>query len=101
MNAASGSRRIPAPHAIDFAASLLSKCAVPEEPARTVAADLVASELEGVASHGLMLLPMYLERLAGGSVSPTATGHIVSEQAGAIVYDAENGLGQITARRCV
>ncbi len=101
MTAAPGSRRIPATAAIEFAAALLSKHGVPEPAAREVGADLVASELEGIASHGLMLLPMYLDRLAAGSVSPTAAGRIVSEKAGAVVYDAENGLGQVTARRCV
>jgi len=101
MTAAPGTRRIAAAAAIDFAAALLSKHGVSEPAAREVAADLVASELDGIASHGLMLLPMYLDRLAAGSVSPKAEGRIVSENAGAVVYDAENGLGQVTARRCV
>ena len=74
MTAAPGPRRIPAAAAIDFAAALLSKQGVPEAAARDVGADLVASDLEGIASHGLMLLPMYLDRLAAGSVSPTAAG---------------------------
>jgi LDH2 family malate/lactate/ureidoglycolate dehydrogenase len=101
MTPAPGPRRISAADAIDFAAALLSKHGVSESAAREVGADLVASDLEGIASHGLMLLPMYLDRLAAGSVSPKAAGRIVSEKAGAVVYDAENGLGQVTARRCV
>ncbi len=101
MIAANGPCRIPASAAINFATTLLSRLGVPERAALEVATDLVASDLEGVASHGLMLLPMYLDRLAAGSVSPTAAGRIVSEQAGAVVYDAENGLGQVTARNCI
>jgi len=98
---AASARRIPADAAIAFAASVLARHGVPEIPAAEVAADLVASDLEGIASHGLMLLPMYVDRIEGGSVSPTAVGRIVSDNAGAVVYDAENGLGQVTARRCV
>ena len=94
-------QRIPAQAAIDFVTALLEKHGVCEVAAREVSEDLVASDVEGIASHGVMLLPMYLDRLAAGSVSPTATGRIVSEKAGAVVYDAENGLGQVTARRCV
>lgn len=96
-----GARRLAAETAIGFAAAVLVKLGVPESPAREVAADLVASDLEGIASHGLMLLPMYVDRLAAGSVCATSSGRIVSDKAGAVVYDAENGLGQVTAQRCV
>jgi LDH2 family malate/lactate/ureidoglycolate dehydrogenase len=92
---------IPAPVAIEFTVALLGRLGVPEKPAAEVAEALVAADLEGVPSHGLMLLPMYIERLAAGSVSPTSEGRIVSDRAGAVVFDAEHGLGQVTARRAV
>ena len=42
--------------------------------AQTVAADLVAADLEGIPSHGVMLVPMYVERLISGSVSRHSLG---------------------------
>src|SRR5260370_7289381 len=69
--------------------------------AQVVAADLVAADLEGIASHGVMLLPMYIERIAKGSVSRRSAGEIVSDRGGAIVIDAGNALGQLTARQAV
>jgi LDH2 family malate/lactate/ureidoglycolate dehydrogenase len=92
---------IPAPVVIEFTVALLGRLGVPEKLAAEVAEALVAADLEGVPSHGLMLLPMYVERLAAGSVSPTSEGRIVSDRAGAVVFDAEHGLGQVTARRAV
>jgi Malate/L-lactate dehydrogenases len=71
------------------------------EDARVVADDLVAADLEGIASHGVMLLPMYIERIVKGSVSARSAGEVVSDRGGAIVIDAHNALGQLTARQAV
>jgi LDH2 family malate/lactate/ureidoglycolate dehydrogenase len=71
------------------------------QDAETVAADLVAADLEGIASHGVMLLPMYVERIVKGSVSRASSGSIVSDRGAAIVIDAGNALGQLTARQAV
>jgi LDH2 family malate/lactate/ureidoglycolate dehydrogenase len=66
-----------------------------------VAQDLVAADLEGVASHGVMLVPMYVERIRAGSVSRLTEGTIVSDRQTAVVIDAGNALGQLTARQAV
>jgi LDH2 family malate/lactate/ureidoglycolate dehydrogenase len=77
--------------------ALLAAQGVPADAAREVASALVDADIEGLPSHGLMLLPMYLDRLAAGSVSPTARGRVVHEDRGAAVLDAENALGQVSA----
>ena len=58
------------------------------EDARVVADDLVAADLEGIASHGVMLVPMYVDRIVKGSVSARSAGEVVSDRGGAIVIDA-------------
>ncbi|MGO4714613.1 Ldh family oxidoreductase [Bradyrhizobium sp. 2TAF24] len=69
--------------------------------AAIVAEDLVAADVEGVASHGVMLVPMYVDRLRAGSVSTASTGEIVSDREAAVVIDAHDALGQLTARQAV
>lgn len=69
--------------------------------AALVASDLVAADVEGVASHGIMLLPMYVDRILAGSVSKRSRGDIVSDRGGAVVIDAGDALGQLTARQAV
>jgi LDH2 family malate/lactate/ureidoglycolate dehydrogenase len=69
--------------------------------AQIVAADLVAADLEGIGSHGVMLVPMYVERINKGSVSCRSAGDVVSDRGGAIVIDAGNALGQLTSRQAV
>lgn len=71
------------------------------DDARIVAGDLVLADLEGIGSHGVMLLPMYVERIQKGSVSTRGEGTLVSDNKTAIVIDAENALGQLTAHQAV
>src|SRR5260370_14464355 len=68
------------------------------DDAETVAADLVSADLEGIASHGVMLGPLYVERLIKGSVSKRRLGEVVSDNAGAAGIDAGNALVQLTPR---
>ena len=95
----SGYTTVAADDLVRLTTSILHSVGVPSEAAALTAADLVSADMEGVASHGVMLLPMYVARLRSGSVSNTAQGTIVSDRGGAVVLDAENGLGQVVAHR--
>ena len=82
-------------------ADIFVAAGIAREGAQAVAEDLVAADLEGVASHGVMLVPMYVERIRAGSVSAALAGAVVSDRGAAIVIDAGNALGQLTARQAV
>ncbi len=82
---------------IDFVVAILASTGVPARSARLVAEGLVSADCEEIELHGVMLLPMYVDRIAAGSVSPTAVGHVASERGGAVVIDGDNALGQVTA----
>jgi len=69
--------------------------------AALVAEDLVAADVEGVASHGVMLVELYVNRILAGSVSTGSCGEVVSDRGGAVVIDARDVLGQLTARQAV
>src|SRR3954452_4619740 len=102
MNAEPGETpTIPVNRLRAFTIDLLQAAGVPPRSARSVADGLIAADTEGLPSHGLMLLTMYLDRIAGGSVSPAGEGRIVSDSDGSIVIDAENVLGQVTSERAV
>jgi LDH2 family malate/lactate/ureidoglycolate dehydrogenase len=84
----------------DFATRLLEAAGAPGQRARLVADCLVDANLRGVDSHGVQLLAFYVERLGRGEVHPLADGHVVSESGGCLVYDGENGLGQVISDIC-
>ena len=82
-------------------ADVFASLGVATASARTVAEDLVLADLEGVGSHGLMLLPMYVERLRKGSVSKENAGTVVVDRRTSLVIDAHDALGQLTAHQAV
>ena len=91
-----GTQPVPAAKLSEFVAQLFSAVGVPDAGARTVARGLVEADLEGLASHGVMLVDMYIERLQKGSVSNNKAASVISERQGAVVLDAGHALGQLT-----
>lgn len=91
--------RIDAQRLAGAVADIFSALGIARDDARLVGEDLVAADLEGVASHGVMLVPMYVDRLQQGSVSKRSRGEIVSDNGAAIVIDAGHALGQLTAHQ--
>lgn len=83
-----------------LAESILIAVNIPESKARLVATSLVAANLRGVDSHGVQLLPYYVDQLEAGDMSKTAAGRVVSELGPCVVYDGENGIGQPIAEAC-
>jgi len=82
-------------------AGIFARLGVPADAAHAVAQALVAAELEGIASHGVMLVPMYVDRLLAGSVSKSEKADIVHDEGAAVVLDAGNMLGQLSSHQAV
>ena len=98
---AAGSVAIDAQRLIAAVADIFMAVGIAAADAQVVAADLVAADLEGIASHGVMLLPMYVERINKGSVSRRSAGEVIGDRGAAMVIDAGNALGQLTSRQAV
>ena len=77
-------------------ARLFVAAGIPAAPACTAADALVEADLEGMASHGVMLVDMYLDRIRAGSVSREERAVVVSDRGSAVVLDARHALGQAT-----
>ncbi|MEA2782540.1 MAG: hydroxycarboxylate dehydrogenase [Rhodospirillaceae bacterium] len=72
----------------------------PEE-ARIVADHLVDANLSGHDSHGVGMIPQYLQHLKAGSLVPNRRGKLVTKDGGIIVYDGDRGYGQVVAREAM
>ncbi|MBV9816505.1 MAG: malate/lactate/ureidoglycolate dehydrogenase [Alphaproteobacteria bacterium] len=68
------------------------------DEARIIADHLIEANLRGHDSHGVGLIPNYLQHLANGTVVPNRKGRVVTEDGSLIVYDGERAWGQIAAR---
>jgi len=67
-----GDPLLPASRVHAWTVAVLCKAGLRDTDAVCVADNLVEAELRAVCSHGLMLLPMYLERIRAGGIR---TGH--------------------------
>jgi LDH2 family malate/lactate/ureidoglycolate dehydrogenase len=89
-----------APTLTQFATDILLAAGASPEKASITAESLVASNLRGVDSHGLQLLPFYIEQIMAGEMDPKSDGQVVSEFGSCMVFDAQNALGQWVADTC-
>jgi len=70
----------------------------PEEDARTIADCLVQTNLWGIDGHGVIRVPIYLERFRNGAMNNRPTVKSVRAAGGFEVLDADNGAGYIAGR---
>src|SRR5580700_1936187 len=83
-----------------WSAGLLEAAAFPRRTAHLVAESLVAANLRGVDSHGVQLLPYYVEQVERGDMHPGAEGRIAFESGACLLYNGANGAGQEIANVC-
>src|SRR6266545_404445 len=91
---------VPSGELTRFAQQLLESLKVSAPNAKLVAESLVAANLRGVDSHGIQLLPYYIEQIESGDMDRDAVGRVVSEAGCCLTYDCENGIGQASAEIC-
>jgi len=98
---------VSTPHKIDAraltttVAGIFARLGLTADAASRVAMALVEADLEGLPSHGVMLVPMYANRLRSGSVSLASDATVVSDRGACVVLDAGNMLGQLSADQAV
>ena len=84
----------------DFAYRILIAGGVSASKSKLISESLVAANLRGVDSHGVQLLPFYVNQLLDGNIDPRTDGVVASENGCVIVYDAQNGLGAPVSEIC-
>ena len=84
-----------------LASAILQQAGVERAEAQTVAESLVASNLRGHDSHGVLRLPAYVDCLRNGSLVAGAELETLNETASLLVADARFGFGQVQAGRLV
>lgn len=79
-------------------AKIFASTGMGEADADLLSGTLVASDLRGVPSHGVIHVPGYVGRLTEGGVDPRGRPKVVRRTGGAIRVDGGNSMGQIGAR---
>lgn len=89
--------RIPIDDLIRRAELTLGSADIPEPVARLVAGAVVDADRRGHHSHGVQLLPVYLERVRRGGIDPTAVPQWSSSRGAVRLLEAHGGFGQVAA----
>ena len=88
-------------HLTEIAKALLVGAGTPEEEAATVARMSIAANLAGHDSHGIIMVPSYIERVKVGHIVPGAPWTIVRETPATTVIDGHWGFGYVVTERAM
>ena len=89
---------VPHDKLIDFCTDVLASAGVARDQAQVTADCMVRADMRGVASHGVIRLPVYYNRLVKGLIDRAPKGRWVVDKQGTALYDAANGLGHYAGR---
>lgn len=84
---------VPAVNLLKFAKKVLLKAGVREDVAGYVAEGLVQTSLRGVDSHGIRLLPHYLDGAKNGRINPKPNYKFKKTSASTGLFDADHTFG--------
>ena len=90
--------RVPHDALQQLVATIFQRCGMRDADAALLADSLVAADLRGVHSHGVIRVLDYVKKLTVEGVDPRGTPSIVREVGGCLVVDGGNSMGQIGAR---
>ena len=82
----------------DFMVDAFKGYGVPDEDARICADVLLESDRRGIESHGCnRFKPIYIDRIAKGTLLPVTDIEILKETATTVVMDAHDGMGMVAS----
>ncbi|MBV9260090.1 MAG: Ldh family oxidoreductase [Pseudolabrys sp.] len=74
---------------------VLLRAGMPPDEAALVADALVLADLRGMQSHGVLRVPIYVEKIRAGGFRPGRKGRVIRETASTVLLDGEDGIGQV------
>jgi LDH2 family malate/lactate/ureidoglycolate dehydrogenase len=86
---------------VAFADALLARAGLDAGKARDVAEVLVEGDLLGHTTHGLQLLPAYLDEIAGGRMATTGAPAVINDRRAAVTWDGRRLPGPFLVRRAL
>ncbi|MCC7261157.1 MAG: Ldh family oxidoreductase [Candidatus Latescibacteria bacterium] len=88
---------LSAAQAQEFCMEVLAQAGVPLGEARICTESLLDASLRGVDSHGVAMLPTYIERIRSGQIVPGRALVIRQEGPATALCDGQQGLGPVLA----
>jgi LDH2 family malate/lactate/ureidoglycolate dehydrogenase len=86
---------------MDITTKIIIKAGFPEEDAEIIADSLIQADLNGVSTHGLARLNLYIERAENNALNKKPDLKILKENPATILLDADNGMGIVAAKKAM
>src|SRR4051794_28309359 len=81
----------------DTATRIFRGAGAEPEPTRILADHLIASDLAGHSSHGVLRIPAYVRQIASKQIQPNAKPSVIRETAVSALVDGAWTFGQVAA----
>jgi LDH2 family malate/lactate/ureidoglycolate dehydrogenase len=88
-------KRVSSENLQRLVSGIFRACSLSSEDASLLAENLVAADLRGCHSHGVLRVPEYVRRFKQEGVDPKGQPRIVQDHPAALVVDGGNSMGQI------
>lgn len=98
---AAAEHSVPAADLLALGVDVFMRAGVPADEAEIVANALVEADLRGMQSHGVLRIPIYVEKIRANGFRAGRKGTIVHESSGTALLDGEDGLGQAISLRAM
>src|SRR5436190_12381075 len=85
----------------EIAAQLLIAAGASDQEAGVVSSHSIGANLAGHDSHGIILIPTYLDRIKRGHIVPGAPFEVVQETSNSTVIDGNWGFGYVVSERAM
>jgi hydroxycarboxylate dehydrogenase B len=82
-------------------AAILTAAGSSTEEARTVAANLVLANLSGHDSHGVGMVPRYVDAVLEGGLVPNASAQVTLDGGSLLTVDGQRGYGQVVGEQAM
>ena len=92
---------IPVERLTEFCTRCFERLGVAHADAMLTGEAIVAANLRGVDSHGVIRLKTYVDRLRAGSIKPHGEPAIIKEEAAFALLDGGAGLGQVISAKAM
>ena len=92
---------IQAPDLEAFVAQIFSSAGASDSQSRTVASHLVEANLKGHDSHGVGMVPAYVNNIQSGHLVVDAEAEVAVDNGSVMVVDGNFGFGQVVGKQAV
>ena len=85
----------------NFCKQVYKRIGVPDDEADIVADLLARSDLRGIETHGVMRLPIYIQRLQKGYVRAVCNMTLLGEKGGTAFLEAHGSMGHVVSYKAM